>query len=909
MRNYTLITFLFSFLYGTVINVPDDYPTVQEAINQASQGDSVIISNGVYFENLILNKEIFIGSQAVFDDLNTSNWYENSNVNQTIINGSTLNDPLKRSCLVIRDGDIAPVIKGLTFEGGVGTSMLVNECDLTRSEISGGAILIYDAYPTINHNRFINNGLTPPNERGRKGSKNGGAIAHYEDAEVEFDEDRGNFNNVIRNDRNRPESMNIQNNYFDGNSSGNGQEFFTHGYDGTIDMSNSVFEDIDCADNSVNNFVLSSFDNSASYVQDNITGSCIEENNYYVSSDGSDSNSGSIGEPFATIGHALTLAKNSGDAIVINVGTGTYSPSTNGEIFPIVIPDNVYLIGENSTTTVLSAEADESKESGVLIIQECTNIKLENFTLKNGYNSNSHGCAGGGGLLLTANDRENPTYSELKPNMAIIKNLIIENNHSWNGGGLSFWRVEGPSLSNVVIRNNTTDRGGGGVFIYGSDLSMDSIEVTENTTLGSLDGEGHGGGIMLYQSSGYFDHININNNESVSMGGGIWSAYGSKWTMANSVISDNLGFWNAGGIALYENNDAGQGQYEYCGDCSPVFINTHIKNNITNDPWVGWGTGGGIMSWSSNPRFESCTIEGNQATDFGGGATFWSGDPVFNNCILKNNYADGYAGGIAIEETYDGWPHGTLTMNGCVLAGNSAGIQGGAIGSLDPGLVSLINCTVVDNISTGEYSGIYASNGKIINSIIWGNLPTVSSVVSNIDVTYSNVENGFNGIGNIELNPLFYDQSNGDYRLQEGSPCIDAGTADINEDGVDEIAEYYGAAPDMGAFEFESDVVSDVGSETIIPEVFTLHQNYPNPFNPTTQIRYDLPENGFISINIYDVMGRKIKSLINMKQDAGYRSINWNAANDMGQPVSAGMYIYTIQAGGFRQTRKMVLLK
>ena len=80
MRNYTLITFLFSFLYGTVINVPDDYPTVQEAINQASQGDSVIISNGVYFENLILNKEIFIGSQAVFDDLNTSNWYENSHL-------------------------------------------------------------------------------------------------------------------------------------------------------------------------------------------------------------------------------------------------------------------------------------------------------------------------------------------------------------------------------------------------------------------------------------------------------------------------------------------------------------------------------------------------------------------------------------------------------------------------------------------------------------------------------------------------------------------------------------------------------------------------------------------------------------------------------------------------------------
>ena len=121
------------------------------------------------------------------------------------------------------------------------------------------------------------------------------------------------------------------------------------------------------------------------------------------------------------------------------------------------------------------------------------------------------------------------------------------------------------------------------------------------------------------------------------------------------------------------------------------------------------------------------------------------------------------------------------------------------------------------------------------------------------------------------------------------SPCIDAGTADINDDGVDEIIDFYCDAPDMGAFEFESDVVSDVGLETVMPEVFALHQNYPNPFNPTTQIWYDLPEGEFISINIYDVMGRKIKSLININQEAGYRSITWNATNDLGQPVSAGM--------------------
>ncbi len=95
----------------------------------------------------------------------------------------------------------------------------------------------------------------------------------------------------------------------------------------------------------------------------------------------------------------------------------------------------------------------------------------------------------------------------------------------------------------------------------------------------------------------------------------------------------------------------------------------------------------------------------------------------------------------------------------------------------------------------------------------------------------------------------------------------------------------------------------------LIPEVFALHQNYPNPFNPTTQIKYDLPEDAMVSITIYDVMGRSIRSLVNTTQSAGYRSIQWNATNNLGEPVSAGMYIYMIQAGEFSQTKKMVLLK
>ena len=95
----------------------------------------------------------------------------------------------------------------------------------------------------------------------------------------------------------------------------------------------------------------------------------------------------------------------------------------------------------------------------------------------------------------------------------------------------------------------------------------------------------------------------------------------------------------------------------------------------------------------------------------------------------------------------------------------------------------------------------------------------------------------------------------------------------------------------------------------VLPYKFALHQNYPNPFNPVTTLRYDLPEDAMANITIYDMMGRQVSTLVNRKQTAGYKSVQWNATNNAGSPVSAGIYLYMIQAGEFRQTKKMVLLK
>ena len=85
--------------------------------------------------------------------------------------------------------------------------------------------------------------------------------------------------------------------------------------------------------------------------------------------------------------------------------------------------------------------------------------------------------------------------------------------------------------------------------------------------------------------------------------------------------------------------------------------------------------------------------------------------------------------------------------------------------------------------------------------------------------------------------------------------------------------------------------------------------NYPNPFNPVTKLRYTIPKNGLVSIIIYDMLGRQVKTLVNQTQNAGYASVIWDATNDYGKPVSAGIYLYQIQTGEYIQTKKMVLLK
>ena len=113
-------------------------------------------------------------------------------------------------------------------------------------------------------------------------------------------------------------------------------------------------------------------------------------------------------------------------------------------------------------------------------------------------------------------------------------------------------------------------------------------------------------------------------------------------------------------------------------------------------------------------------------------------------------------------------------------------------------------------------------------------------------------------------------------------------------------------ADDFG--QFSGDMVS-LDFDNKPPSSFALHPNYPNPFNPSTIISYSIPENADVMLSVYDMRGRMIKSLVNKNQAAGRYLVEWNATDDYGSNVGAGVYIYQLRSGNKTFSQKMVLMK
>ncbi len=105
------------------------------------------------------------------------------------------------------------------------------------------------------------------------------------------------------------------------------------------------------------------------------------------------------------------------------------------------------------------------------------------------------------------------------------------------------------------------------------------------------------------------------------------------------------------------------------------------------------------------------------------------------------------------------------------------------------------------------------------------------------------------------------------------------------------------------------DSSTGIGRNQALPQEFKLNQNYPNPFNPTTTIGYYLPAEGIVNVTVYDLLGRKVKTLVNTFLSAGEHSIEWNATNEDNNPIPSGVYFYLLASDDIRLQKKMILLR
>lgn len=374
------------------------------------------------------------------------------------------------------------------------------------------------------------------------------------------------------------------------------------------------------------------------------------------------------------------------------------------------------------------------------------------------------------------------------------------------GGAIVIRTSSSPTVEDCVIQECTAEMYGGGMFVYSESCpQVTNCTFTGNRAIHGSTLSGYGGGLSLYQKS----HARIigctfSENEANDLGGGIAVNYLSSPLIEDCLIEDNVSTDNGGGIC--------SGGSAWGENCSPEIVGCEIIGNSAAT------LGGGIGCCGGSPIIRETVIYGNSGMS-GGGIHLCRGHPSIEGNDIRGNSASGGGGGIFVSS------YTKAAVSGCTVAQNAAAYGGGIYSSsLDSLLVSM--CTIVENTATWRGGGIAAQGSpeyrnctiarntadqyggaveaelgsapSFTNCILWSDRPDEihRGPASAPEASYSDIEGGFPGAGNIDHPPIFADPQNGDYSLQPQSPCIDVGDPDspVPPGGGDRI--------EMGAYEY-----------------------------------------------------------------------------------------------------------
>jgi len=477
---------------------------------------------------------------------------------------------------------------------------------------------------------------------------------------------------------------------------------------------------------------------------------------------------------FVDIQHAIDAAQD-GDTIIVHTGTYYENIRFKGKniVLRSVDPEDRDCVestiidgNQNGTVVTFAGTEDETCE-------------LSGFTITNGLAEYGGGISGG----------KWPQYGPYAS--PTIANCIITSNQvTTMGAGISCC---GGRIYNCEITEN---RGlsddpehlswGGGICV-GSWTGAPCSPIIENCLIASNSVEDYGGGICLsdaYSSRIVDCIIELNEGGGISFNSGVFV---SGCTIRGNYFSKRSLNSLGGGISVFgyssglirdctiSGNAAGLGGGISCTNSSPTIESCLIRDNNAR-------YGGGISCTYAPALIRDCTITGNLGQFGGGGMRFGNAEspPTIENCCITGNSTPGDGGGASF------WG-GPACLRNCLFIGNTA-VRGGAVycWSAAP---EFYNCTIAGNVAESAGVMYCGSNAgpKISDSIIWENVPDNFGFYPSggtVAVSYSCVEGGYEGEGNIAADPLFVaigdDPAEG-YHLATDSPCIDAGSGPVGD--------------------------------------------------------------------------------------------------------------------------------
>jgi len=569
------------------------------------------------------------------------------------------------------------------------------------------------------------------------------------------------------------------------------------------------------------------------------------------------------------------------DGDVVLVAEGTYYENINFMGKPITVASHYYLDGKKRhiRKTIINGSQPANPDFGSVVLfwsGEDTNSVLCGFTI-----------TGGTGMKLVLP----PPTPELRM-----------------GGGV-FCIASGPKIHHNIFKENIIQGSplcfGGGISAgppgFPLPIVIEDNVFTKNEVYGLFNA---GGGGISNQLPG-----RITNNK-----------------FFNNYVYCEMGIAGGGGLATNNARDASAQLMVVSGN-----IVSHNKTECNPSDTIA-AISAGMQILGFNIIVTNNIITHNEvisAADYSYGAgvvlDFPDDRVIFKNNIVSRNYFSGgggcRGGGVAIWD-------GDAKLYNNVISYNKATYGAGiyVINDLTISEPDYINNTVVKNEATIAGGGIYSdrSDPTLMNSILWNNSapdgPQIFMDGGTIDVSYSDIQGGWAGTGNINQNPKMWRFL---YLLRFNSPCIDAGNPDpIYNDPEKPWRPGYALFParglvrnDMGAYGGPAAIdwynffgKTNFDDEELATQTPTTQEikidNYPNPFNPQTTIQMVLPEDGFVSLKIYNVLGQEVATLVSDNLSAGSYKYIWNA-ND----VASGVYIYRLQTNGFVKDKKMILMK